>query len=50
MLIFFTQGVAAGGRGGVNLFSFALFSNDSVFIEGAGGRGVFLLEWHVIIL
>ena len=39
MLLFFTQGVEAGGRGGVNLFSFVSLQNDSVFIQRAGGRG-----------
>ena len=42
VLLFFTQGVEAGGRGGVNFFSFVSLQNDSVFIQRAGGRGVFL--------
>jgi len=43
VLLFFTQGVEAGGRGGFNLFSFDSLQNGSVFIQRAGGRGEFLL-------
>ena len=39
VLLFFTQGVEAGGRGGFNLFSFDSLQNGSVFIQQVGGRG-----------
>jgi len=42
VLLFLIQGGEAGGRGGVNMFSSILFQNNSVFIEGIGGReGIF---------
>ena len=36
------QGVEAGGRGGIDIFSHVLFQNYSVFSEGLGEReGIF---------
>ena len=47
ILLFFTRGVEAGGRDGINIFSDFLFPNDSVFIEGLRGRaGVFTGVMH----